>query len=65
MVTAHELSKRRRDRNLPVYLIGSPGLKRTLDDAGIESFGVGPDPVENYSKVDQSDLIILIFKPNL
>lgn len=50
IVTAHELSKRKKG-NLPVYLVGSPGLKQTLEEVGIESFGVGPDPIENYTQV--------------
>uniref|UniRef100_A0A915B0X2 4-nitrophenylphosphatase n=1 Tax=Parascaris univalens TaxID=6257 RepID=A0A915B0X2_PARUN len=49
-VVAHLLSMHKSD--LPVYLVGSAGLQRELMQEGIESFGVGPDPVQNYTNSD-------------
>ncbi|MCP9264391.1 NipSnap protein [Dirofilaria immitis] len=46
-VLAHILSIEKSD--LPVYLVGSVGLQKELEKEGIECFGSGPDPVENYT----------------
>lgn len=57
MVCAHELRRLMKDpanketANLPVYLLGTSGLQRTLNDAGIRCIGVGSDPAESYEKV--------------
>ena len=40
----------------PVYLIGTPGLQETLNDAGIKTIGTGPDHVENYSNVGLGEI---------
>lgn len=32
--------------DLPVYLFGSHGLESMLTEAGVESFGAGPDPID-------------------
>ncbi|KAI1726201.1 haloacid dehalogenase-like hydrolase domain-containing protein [Ditylenchus destructor] len=38
-------------QNLPVYLVGSYALQETLKEyAGVESFGPGPDPFDNYTQ---------------
>jgi len=56
IVCAHELLKMKKmaefsnTANLPIYLLGSNGFKNVLNEAGIECFGCGPDPVENYTK---------------
>lgn len=34
---------------LPVYLFGSHGLEKILNDTGIETFGVGPDTINEYT----------------
>jgi len=34
---------------LPVYLFGSSGLEKILNEAGIETFGVGPDTMDKYT----------------
>jgi len=34
---------------LPVYLFGSPGLEKILNEAGIETIGVGPDTIDKYT----------------
>ncbi|CAG9529588.1 unnamed protein product [Cercopithifilaria johnstoni] len=49
-VLAHILAKEKSD--LPVYVVGSSGLQRELKKEGIESFGIGPDPVESYTSVE-------------
>ncbi|VDK77760.1 unnamed protein product [Onchocerca ochengi] len=49
-VLAHILAMEKSD--LPVYLVGSTGLQKELKKRGIESFGVGPDPIENYTDVE-------------
>ena len=57
VVCTHELLKMRESAehaeraHLPVYLIGATGLEEMLNDAGISTFGSGPDPVENYTNV--------------
>ncbi|KAH7729247.1 4-nitrophenylphosphatase [Aphelenchoides avenae] len=47
IVTAHELKKTRNGEQLPVYLVGSVGMQKMLADVGIESFGPGPDNVDD------------------
>jgi len=55
-VCAHELVKLKQKAefaataHLPVYLIGSTGLQNVLKENGIDSFGVGPDLVVEYTK---------------
>ncbi|VDO79205.1 unnamed protein product [Onchocerca flexuosa] len=49
-VLSHILAMEKSD--LPVYLVGSTGLQKELKKRGIESFGVGPDPIENYTDVE-------------
>lgn len=44
-VAAHELARDARRAQLPVYLIGSPSLAATLAASGVDSFGVGADPL--------------------
>jgi hypothetical protein len=57
MVCVHELKKLKSDpayperAQLPVYLLGSKGLQDILCENGIDCFGVGPDPIENYTNV--------------
>uniref|UniRef100_A0A7E4UZ49 HAD-IIA family hydrolase n=1 Tax=Panagrellus redivivus TaxID=6233 RepID=A0A7E4UZ49_PANRE len=58
IVTADYLAKKK--SNLPVYLVGSEGLKSTLEEYGVKSFGVGPDPITQYT--DETILSNIDFK---
>lgn len=49
MVACSVLSKDPRSKELPVYLIGSPNLATMLEEAGVKSFGTGPDNLASDS----------------
>jgi phosphoglycolate phosphatase len=40
---------KRKQSLLPVYLFGSIGLQETLENAGVKSFGCGPDNISDYT----------------
>jgi len=59
IVAADYIAKNRKNSDLPVYLIGTKGLSQSLKDAGVESFGVGSDHFNNYTKNEFLDEVPL------
>lgn len=48
-VAADYLARHDKYKKLPVYLIGNPVIEKALNERGIQTIGMGPDPPENHN----------------